>query len=223
MNVLERIISIYAPHSCVGCGVVGSILCTSCHDVLPVPEPCCYRCKAPSLRGQTCLACRSETCLVSVNSATQYAAVAKNLVWSLKFDRAQAAADSIGRLLAERYSNNVTEDMLVVPIPTATSRVRKRGYDQAVLIAKSFARHTDCSYASLLVRHGSQEQIGASRRQRHDQLQGAFSVKGQAAIQGSRIILIDDVLTTGATAEEAAKLLKSAGARAVGALTFVRA
>lgn len=223
MNLVERIVSLYAPHACAGCGREGALLCMTCITMLPEPESCCYLCRASTRHGRTCRQCRSETCLVSVNSATRYAGAAKGLIWSLKFDRAQAAADIAGRLLAVRYGRQLDGDVLVVPVPTASKRIRKRGYDQAVLIARSFARHAGCKYAPLLVRYGAQEQIGASRQQRHDQLRGVFSLKKPGAVSGARIILIDDVLTTGATMEEAAALLKAHGAAAVGALVFARA
>jgi competence protein ComFC len=226
MNLLERIISLYAPHACVGCATEGSLLCMSCIDCLEAPQSVCYLCRKESRNGRTCLECRSKSDLVSLNSLTQYAGVAKDLLWSLKFDRAQAAADIIGQLLTEQYAGRVSSDVLIVPVPTATSRVRKRGYDQAVLIARSFARHSERQYTPLLIRQGSQEQIGASSQQRHDQLRGAYVLNSNplaTQLAGKRIMLIDDVATTGATLEEAASVLKSSGAGTVGALVFARA
>jgi ComF family protein len=161
--------------------------------------------------------------LVSVNVVTPYAGTAKDLLWSLKFERAQAAADLIGKRLAELYAYAMPDDALIVPAPTARKRVRARGYDQAALIARSLARHSGVTYAPLLMRFGSQEQKGAGRQQRHDQLQSAFRVRDMKRVQGARIILVDDVITTGATLEEAAATLKAAGARTVGALAFARA
>ncbi len=174
--------------------------------------------------GRTCAACRQETALISVNSATLYTApLAKSVVWSLKFERAQAAAEVMGALLATRYAARITRDTLIVPVPTATSRVRKRGYDQAVLIAKALARHAGCQYTSVLIRDGSQEQIGASKQRRRDQLQGVFRVRFPEQVHNGRILLVDDVITTGSTLEVAATILKASGADAVGALTFARA
>lgn len=154
---------------------------------------------------------------------TPYEGLSKELLWALKFDRAQAAADIISRKLAEAYGDITPADALIVPVPTATKRVRARGYDQAVLIARSYARHTGCRYAPLLVRHGSQEQKGADREQRRSQLAEAYTLKQPHKIAGRRIILIDDVVTTGASFEMAATTLKSAGAKAVAGLAFARA
>lgn len=223
MSILERLVDLYAPHICVGCDFEGSLLCNSCRPKLIPQAACCYQCHSPSRLGRTCPACRGDGRLLSVNCATSYAGLSKDLLWALKFDRAQAAADIIGSILAATYTANTPKDALIVPVPTATKRIRKRGYDQAVLIARSFARHTGCQYASLLIRHGSQEQKGAGRQQRHQQLRGAFQVKNSAKVANRRIILVDDVITTGATLEQASSVLTASGARAVAALVFAQA
>jgi ComF family protein len=218
---LDYVVQLYAPHLCVGCETEGNIVCESCYRNLKVDASYCYRCHIESKLGRTCRSCREETPLISVNTATEYAGVAKDLVWRLKFDRAQAAADVMGRRMAELYGGHLSEATLVVPAPTAMRRVRARGYDQASLIARSFARYAELEYAPLLRRLGSQEQKGASKQRRHRQLQNAFEVR--RPVRGCRIILIDDVLTTGSTLEAAAKSLHGAGATAIGALVFTRA
>lgn len=223
MSILEKIVSIYAPHTCLGCGYEGSLVCDACSRHIVQPVVCCYRCHAFRPTGRTCSDCRRQTPLISVNSACIYTGIAKDLIWSLKFDRAQAAADIMGRRLAQLYGFAVPEDALIVPVPTAAKRVRKRGYDQAVLIARSFARHSSRQYTPLLSRLGSQEQKGVGREERFQQLDSAFVLRAPKRVPGSRIILIDDIITTGATLEEAAVTLRSGGAKAVAALTFARA
>ena len=223
MSILERLVSVYAPHACLGCGSEGLLLCTDCDQKLLPAAVCCYQCLAPSRLGRTCRSCRQTSQLVSVNCVAQYQGLAKDLLWALKFDRTQAAADIIASKLAAAYSGPTPADALIVPVPTAAKRVRARGYDQAVLIARAYARQVGCQYASLLVRHGSHEQKGAGREQRQQQLQGALSLKYPKDVAGRRIIIIDDVVTTGASLEAAAQTLKAGGARAVAALAFARA
>jgi ComF family protein len=121
------------------------------------------------------------------------------------------------------FGESIGQDVLIVPVPTARRRVRSRGYDQAVVIARALAKRKGCRYAPLLLRYGSQEQKQADRFQRRQQLRGAYAVREPASAVGARILLIDDVVTTGATLEEAATLLKAAGARVVGGLVFARA
>jgi ComF family protein len=223
-NILDTAIGIFAPHQCLGCGREGSLLCQACRRGVSPPQAVCYMCQIESAYGRTCRECRSATHspLVSVNCVAEYEGLPKSLLRQLKFERSRIAANIIGNWLAEAYGSMIPSDALIVPVPTASSRVRMRGYDQAVLIARAVARRTDGEYKSLLRRYGAQEQKHASRSLRQTQLQGVFSVKKSADVVGKRILLIDDVLTTGATLNEAATLLRSQGARTIGAIVFAR-
>lgn len=223
MSILDHIIGLYAPHSCVGCGNEGFLVCDACRLTIRTAQAVCYRCDSPSPLGRTCRDCRQESQLVSLNCFTQYEGPAKDLLWALKFERAQAAATTIADMLAEQFACNTPEDAIIVPLPTAMKRVRKRGYDQAVLVARAYAKRTGCQYAPLLQRYGNQEQKGAGRQQRLHQLDGSLRIRHTADIAGKRIILVDDVVTTGASMEAAASVLKTSGAKVVAGLAFARA
>ena len=112
-------------------------------------------------------------------------------------------------------------DILIVPVPTATSRVRSRGYDHAKLLAKELAGAAQLKHESLLLRLCQTRQAGAKRQTRIQQLEGAFGLKKQD-IKGKHVLLVDDVVTTGATLEEAAKVLKQAGAKTIDAVVFAQ-
>lgn len=184
----------------------------------------CYRCRKVNLDGRTCASCRSQTKLSRVRAFTSYKVLAKQLVWRLKFQRARAAGAEIGRLLAPILADEyLPENTLVVHIPTATSRVRRRGYDQAALIARELARCSSLPYRPLLSRSGQHKQVGANRAQRKSQLEKAFHIRRPQAIRGKNVLLVDDVLTTGATLEAAANVLRQAGAKRVEAVVFARA
>ena len=223
MKLLERMVGIYAPLACLGCSAEGAILCADCCISLPPAASRCYNCNNPTLLGRTCPDCRQPGRPVSANAATLYDGLAKDLVWRLKFGRIQAAAEVMAACLATRFSGNIAEDFLIIPVPTARRRVRQRGYDQARLIARALARQTGCQFAQPLRRLGSQEQIGANRQQRSQQLQGSLEVNRPLLVQQRRILLVDDVLTTGATLETAATALYAAGASVVGGLVFAQA
>jgi len=151
---------------------------------------------------------------------TNYETIAKELVWRLKFSGAQAAAGEIAEYLSTLYVGD--EHILVVPVPTSSQRVRQRGYDQALVLARELARRSGRRYLPCLVRVGQQHQVGASRHQRVTQLSGAFRVN-KSSVSGAHILLVDDVLTTGATLQAAARVLKAAGAKRVEAIVFAQA
>ena len=215
MTLSERLIAIIAPHECVGCGQQGQLLCESCTSGMWRPPSRCYRCRKLTADYKTCRSCRSTSSLSAVYPATVYKDYARILIRRLKFGSARAGAEEIAHLLHQ------LDDGIVVPVRTASQRVHQRGYDQAVLIAQSYAKCTALPLVAHLVRRGRTQQVGAGREQRRRQLIGAFQVKG--SVVGKQIILIDDVLTTGATLEAAARTLKAAGAKSIVALVFAQA
>jgi ComF family protein len=217
MLLLEHIIGALAPHVCVGCGREGAVLCTDCAMALQPSPDRCYRCQGEG-DSQLCKACQKSGPLNAVLAFTTYDGVAKQVIHSLKFGRAQAAAGSVAECIASRLEDLKCD--LVLPVPTANRRVRQRGYDQAALIARRLARLKGWSYASPLRRLGTQRQLGQSRAIRRQQLAGAFAVRQQRVVQGKQVLIIDDVITTGSTLEAAARSLLEAGATQVSAVVF---
>jgi ComF family protein len=141
-------------------------------------------------------------------------------VGRLKFGGARAAIRPAAALMVALIPKSAE---LIVPVPTASGRIRTRGYDQAVLLARRITNRTPLSFAPVLVRTGQARQVGAGREKRRVQLRGVFHVSDQAMVRGRHVVLVDDVITTGATLEAAAAALKAAGARRVSALVFARA
>lgn len=221
--LITSLLSVLAPHECLGCGAEGSLLCAACRSGLRPAVPRCYRCQRFDADFKTCRSCRRESPLYAVVALTRYEALAKNLVWKLKFGRARAAADEMADMLS-RLNVTFGKDMIVVAhAPTAASRIRQRGYDQAALIARSLARRRKLRYAPLLARQNSTKQIGASRRARLRQLEQAFRPIRTRKIEGATVLLVDDVVTTGATLTAAASALKAAGAKRVIGVVFAQA
>lgn len=219
--LIDKLLAHIAPHDCLNCGTEGALLCTDCtHLLAPLPAAC-YRCRKLSDTAKTCDSCRHQSELFAVKVATRYQGVAKDLVWQLKFQGAQAAAREIADQLAGLVPH--LEGFVIVPVATATSRIRQRGYDQATLIARALAARTGLPYAAALRRSGQHHQLGSGRQQRLSQLQHAYRVVRPMSLKDQHVILIDDVLTTGATLEAAAKAIKAAGANRVSGLVFARA
>lgn len=221
MSFIDVIIAQIVPHDCLQCGVEGDLLCFSCHQRLPKAPMLCYKCSVPSFGGMTCSTCLLLANLTEVRVATNYDGAAKNLLWKLKLAGTQAAASVIARSLHELLSDP-DPDSIIVPVPTATSRVRRRGYDQARLIARELSKLTGIPCYSVLARSGQRHQHGLSRRERLTQLTDAYRVTKPYMVQGSPVILIDDVMTTGATLEAAAQVMAASGARHVCAAVFAQ-
>lgn len=153
--------------------------------------------------------------------ATEYEDSAKKLIHKLKFGRAKAAADILAAAMDSELPD-LPGSVIVTNVPTANKRVRIRGYDQAKLIAKSLAKRRGRRYVEVLERLGSSRQVGSSREKRLSQLKDAFKPVKSKQIKNTHILLIDDVLTTGATLGAAGKTLKAAGAKIVDAAVFTQ-
>ncbi|HVV25549.1 MAG TPA: ComF family protein [Candidatus Saccharimonadales bacterium] len=227
MSFFDALISKLAPHECLGCGYEGQLVCAACSAALATVPPRCYRCHRLTSEARTCETCRSASSLKRVHVAAPYDSFAKDLIWQLKFHGAQAAAvvmaEHLAPLLSDLYDSPTGKAAVLVPVPTATGRARSRGYDQAKLLARELSRRTALPYADCLRRSGQTHQVGASRTQRLAQLQGAFRLKNSSVRPGRSIILVDDVLTTGATLEAAAAILHQAGFPDVQAAVFAQA
>lgn len=113
-------------------------------------------------------------------------------------------------------------DYLVVPVPTATERVRQRGFDHARLLAKKVAEQLNLELAMPLRRYGQANQIGARRAQRLRQQEGVYQINDARKVAGRNVLIIDDVVTTGATLRAVTKVLRRAGAKHVDALVFAK-
>lgn len=222
MFLLEKMISLIAPHACLVCKAEGSVLCMWCRpDACLLLPPRCYKCQKHSVDSAVCKNCRRKTKLRYVWVATEYRDVAKRLIHTLKFEHTRQAAEIIAEYLDESVPY-LDEQALVVHIPTASKRIRQRGYDQAELIARFFSSKRGIKYANVLKRSGQSRQVGAKRQQRHEQLQHAFWVSRKKTIENRTIILIDDVSTTGSTIEAAAKAMKDNGAGSVYGVVFAQ-
>jgi ComF family protein len=168
--------------------------------------------------SKTCNACKTRVIAKRVWVATNYDDVAKHVIHELKFNYVRAVALDIARTIALRLPD-LPAHMIVVPIPTAVSRVRQRGFDHAKLIAKEVARLKGLTYRDILRRHGKTRQVGASRIERSTQLTNAFWVNTSLSAN-TFILLLDDVCTTGATIGSAARALRQAGSNNVYAAVF---
>jgi ComF family protein len=231
VNILDAILSLIAPHHCLGCNKEGSICCQKClGDLAQIrSDNVCYACaKKEQVLVGICRDCKRKQHLDGVFWFAGYEAeISKNLIESLKFNNNYQASQAIGSAISSLYGSKIKNHLsageyIVSHIPTANKRVRQRGWDQAELIAKSFVKNQKLAYKPLLLRVSSFDQIGASKKQRQEASVKFFKIRSIKSVKGKQIILIDDVLTTGSSFNAAAKILKQNGAKTVYAIAFAR-
>jgi ComF family protein len=159
----------------------------------------------------------------------------KAAIHALKYERLHPSARGMGRMLAyaiAQLASDAPAQMLVIPVPLHRSRIADRGFNQARALAEYALQSLRKSHphwqltlaTSTLLRHRATEsQAGLTSRERRLNVRGAFKVSDPAAVKSKHLLLIDDILTTGATARSAAQTLLRAGAASVWVATLARA
>jgi len=213
------------PAQCIGCAVRGTALCGECRTELPyLPEGLCPRCAAWRGPRGVCAGCRRlAPGLRVVRAAFAYRGAARTAVLTLKFKSGRYLAPLMGELLREQLKARPLHADLVVPVPLAPQRLRERGFNQALLLAEEVARAVRGTVLPEALRRAdrpAQQTLPAAARLVN--LQGAFSCSRPADVQNRRILLVDDVVTTGATVSACTGALAEAGAARVSALAFAR-
>ena len=216
------------PPRCAACDALGeSPFCGLCAETLvPLPAGCPVcgvpqdETLLPALRPRRCPNCRAQPPRFSFATAPYlHGGALADAIHRLKYERREELAGPLG-VLFEACA--VPKSDVVVPIPLHPRRLRQRGYDQARLLAAAAAKRFGLPMAPLLRRvRETGQQVGRDRSARERSVRGAFSSAGR--VLGLRICLVDDVLTTGATASAAAAALLDAGAARVEVRTLARA
>jgi ComF family protein len=230
------------PPSCYGCGCPTErpAFCSACEARIARPQsPLCICCGAPfQTRGgadHRCGRCvahpprfgRARACAIydarDRDDAGAGSDPLKALLQRYKYHRDVGLAPLLGALLARRAPLSPVEYDAIVPVPLHISRLRWRGFNQAQLLARGFAggRAID-PYALARVRP-TRPQVDLHESERRHNVAGAFQVVRPERVAGRRILLVDDVYTTGATVDECSHVLRRAGARSVDVLVLARA
>lgn len=223
VRLVEQFFRVLAPSNCLQCGAEGRLVCAWCVETaLPEVAERCYRCNALSRGSTTCPACRRHTVIRHLWKRTDYTKIARELIHTMKFQYSSEAAEAIAAELVNTIPA-LPPNTLIINVPAATSHVRQRGFDHARTIAVELSRLTGYGFIPALTRSGQQRQVGSGRQTRLAQMKGVFRVRRPLLIKDASVLLVDDVLTTGATIESAALTLKAAGAKSVDAVIFASA
>jgi ComF family protein len=201
-----------------------SPICSSCwSEIKRYRGPSCNVCALPfvSENSKVCGQCLKKTPPFSkVITYGLYEDILAEAINQLKFHGIKRISKTLGRLL---LSLDLPETEGIVPVPVTIKRLRERGFNQSLLIARVLEKESKVPLLmdTLLKKKETPPQIGLSAKERLLNLKNAFEVKGN--IKGLRLLLVDDVMTTGATVTECSKVLMKAGAEEVIVLTLARA
>lgn len=223
-GVLSKAVDLLFPRRCVGCGTFGAFLCASClASSARAVDGRCPRCWGIG-REQTCLACyRFTPAFSGLRSAFVYGGAPRSAVLALKYRSVSSAAEEMAVPMVEALTSWNPPVETVSAVPLGSVRKRTRGYNQAELLARQVASRTGLPFAGGVLRRVKQtppqvQQLDALTRRRN--VASAFS-PGNRPVTG-RVLLVDDVATTGATLDACARVLLNNGALEVYALTFAR-
>ena len=225
------VLDLLFPKRCVGCRSFGQYLCPHCFSQLSFSTTyVCFVCNRASLDGLTHPICKRAWTIDGIYSSLVYAGVVKRLIYQFKY---QPHLTDLKELLTELFYEGIIQheglqnafvpSSIVVPIPLHAIKLRKRGYNQVEVLAKGIGKKTGIDVKNILVRSKKTEsQFQLDREKRRVNLQNAFVLqdKYKNEIKNKTIVLVDDVVTSGATLLEAAKILKRGGADKVYGITL---
>jgi ComF family protein len=224
--MLAEVVALVVPPRCAVCGAPGrracDVVCAACRRALPwLAGPCCERCALPLPHARRrCPA--QDAAFDRAWSAVAYAGAARDAMHALKF----AAARPLAQVMAAQIAANAPPRLLAVADATLVAvaphphRRRARGFDPAALIAAALARRSGLPLQRALRRgRAPSHQLGASRDARREPGRLHFTACGRAP---RRVVLVDDVHTTGATLNACAHALREAGTEHVSAVTWAR-
>jgi competence protein ComFC len=220
---LSALADMFYPERCVGCDRRSSdVLCRGCFEALPrVGSPVCGRCGLPTAFATfVCGACKNvDFGFESARAPLRYEGVGKEVVHALKYRGYRKVVAGLATPLMLQALGEGRFDE-VVPVPLHRSRQRKRGFNQAELLARGVAAEINAPVSDTLkVVRSTRDQVELSAAQRRANVAGAY--RANAPLRG-RVLLIDDVFTTGATMSACASTLLRAGAKEVHALSLCR-
>jgi competence protein ComFC len=228
-EMFESVVDLFLPRRCVQCGRGGRWLCAQCGSQLrPLDGPGCRRCGCPDVpTAQPCPECAGrDLAFASAGAAFAYEGPARRLVTACKFGALRSVVTEMAALAAPRLPLRVAVAEagaaqtaaavdLVTCVPAHRGHKLERGFNQAELLARDLARAAGLPFAPLLVRtrHG-RRQSGLAKAQRAANVRGAFALAREAqrvAAAVKRVLIIDDVFTTGETLNQCSSVLVAAG------------
>ena len=230
MNLLDLLF----PKSCVGCNKASTYFCQNCVAEIKQTDLVCPMCERLSLGGLTHPICKRSWGMDGLWSLGIYDTPLKEAIQKLKYKFIEELATTLIDIYIEywaRYQPMILdqikkdrgEDWLIIPVPLHKRRQNWRGFNQSALLGKLLAKKTGLAFADCLIRtKHTKPQMSLKSADRHQNIRGVFALKEGGEIKNKKILLIDDVWTTGSTLKECTSVLKRNGAKSVWGITIAR-
>lgn len=219
MGVLDLLF----PAKCLSCRKAGNYLCQACQGLIPWhTEAKCLACGKRAIGGYTHPACLGKWGLDRAILLAQHRGPVRLLIQGLKYKRLTSVADFLTELIVSRIKRQDFEGFMVTPVPLHFTRHLGRGFNQSDLLGRGLAARLNILYEDGILYRPSKtiSQVDLDKSERSSNVRGAFKVADKTSVLGEKILLVDDVITTGSTVKECAKVLKRAGAKEVWALAL---
>ena len=222
----EATLDLLFPRRCVGCGRMGEFICLGCRRKLPrLAPPLCPKCGKPQSSGLLCANCwREPSKLDGIRSVCPFDGVMRQAIYELKYHNLKAISDTLAELLADYLKVNPLPGEVLIPVPLHPKRLKERGYNHSSLLSRELGKLIDLTVVdNCLVRlkHSLPQARAATVTERRRNVADAFFCRDER-LKGKKVLLIDDVCTSGATLEACAVALKDGGATSVWGLTLAR-
>lgn len=231
MSFISKIKNLIFPANltCDICGkeigeVKSKAICENCEKKLPFIFHGCTKC-GEKIEGEydVCYNCKNNLReFDKAHSVFEYSGTAKEMVWKLKYENAKYLAKTMASFLTEHIIKNNIKFDIITFVPAHKTTLKSRGYNQAKLLANCCCQNLNLKLEEdvLLRIKENASQVELSAKEREKNIENSFIVNNKTAIKHKTVLVIDDVLTTGATLNEVARVLKNAGASKVIGLTF---
>jgi ComF family protein len=228
-RLFRSVLDFALPPRCGGCGIIVDDIdsfCGDCWARLEFLQGGCLRCGIPlkATDAETCGACLAHPPrLDRIRAAVAYGDISRSIALRLKYGRKTALARTMARYMRPLVGE-LPGDCILVPVPLHRRRLWNRGFNQSAIVAREIGRRTGIPVTvDALRRTRSTPPLkGMGMRQRRRTVAGAFRALDPSRVRGRTVILIDDVMTTGSTANACARVLKRAGAERVDLISWAR-
>jgi ComF family protein len=235
MSIVEALLDLLFPPACISCGAGNipdsqTMLCQTCREELePISGPLCTCCGIPFTANNNDHLC--GLCLTShyhfnkARAILHYKPPLTEIISSFKYHGRLTGLKTFRALQVQStHLAGLARPEIIIPVPLHRKRLQERGFNQALVLARTFypEERKLIDFRTLIRQRHTNPQTGLSGKVRRQNLKNAFLVTNEEKVKGKRVVLVDDVFTTGATASECARVLKRAGAAEVNVLTLAR-